>query len=770
MSKGYDVDDILREIEARKRARGSTAQPQQPTQPAAARPQAQQPAPPAAHAAPQQPVGQAAARPTPLQPAAAAPEVRRPAHNRLDQSFDWGLKEGTIGRTQQAEAPRPAMQDTQSWQPPQPAAEAPKSGFVLNWPEQEPVVEEPISQNTRVDIPLAHGYGAKVSAEAFGGGGLEPMAGDSVYDEEEETFDQDEDLLEYRKPGDSRTVWQDLVGQKSGLLVRLLLTGLCGLLLIYLALSYEYPLPLPAFMWPETHIRTYFITNLVLTVLAVVLNSNTVGGGLISLFTLKADNDSFAAMAGLAALVQSTALVVAPERFTGANLYFYTPVLVLILFFNLLGKLSLTGRIMRNFRVVAGEKRARSATMMVNNKEMARDMTRGQNLDFPQIVYPVKTGFFSNFLELSYEEDYSDGVARVLAPVSFGACLLMSLVSFLFSKNVFAALSVFAAACCICAPLGAQLAGNLPMSRLAKLLTGENAMVSGYGAVERLSRANAVALRCSDLFPTENITLHRIKTFQKTALDEAIIDAASVICSCESTLNGIFSQMVGGRTDILKPVENLVSEDGMGLSAWVNGKRVLIGNRELMHQHGVQLPGLEVESQLQFEGSNLLYLANSGQLTAIYVLSYGCNEEIAEALEELADRDMTLVVYTTDPNITPGLIDQVLGYPAELVKILPAKLHAAFEEQTLPRQTARAYTAHNGGISQFVQTITAAENCRSAITFGSMLQLVFVIVGFALVTFMAFMQSVSVLSWMLVCLFQLVCCLLVCLLPNMRRL
>lgn len=295
-------------------------------------------------------------------------------------------------------------------------------------------------------------------------------------------------------------------------------------------------------------------------------------------------------------------------------------------------------------------------------------------------------------------------------------------------------------------------------------------MVSGYSAVERLSRANAVALRCSDLFPTESITLHRIKTFQKAALDEAIVDAASVICSCESTLGGIFSQMVGGRTDILKPVENLVSEDGMGLSAWVNGKRVLIGNRELMLQHGVALPGREVEAQLQFEGSNLLYLANSGQLTAIYVLSYGCNEEIAEALAELADRDMTLVVYTTDPNITPTLIDEVLGYPAELVKILPAKLHAGFEEQTLPRPTARAYTAHNGGISQFVRTITTAENCRSAITFGSMLQLVFVIVGFALVTFMAFVQNMGVLSWMLVSLFQLVCCLLVCLLPNMRRL
>ncbi|MBP0962835.1 MAG: hypothetical protein J6Q99_00885, partial [Oscillospiraceae bacterium] len=687
MSKGYDVDDILREIQERKRAREAVGQVR--------------PAEPAVQKKPepvQQPV--AAAKPvehTPRPQPKAEPvvqEPRRPARNRLGDDFDWGMKERTLRAPQPVQQePEPDLQATQSWQMAEVAPQKAKEEFVINWPDEEvtPVVEEPVfdslQDHTRVDIPVSHGFSSKVMADEFGGGGLEPMDGDSVYEDELDRFEEDEELLEYRSPADGRMVWQDLVSQKSGLMIRLLLTGLFGVILTYLALSYEYPLPLPTFMWPESHLRTYFIVNLALTIAAVLVNSNTIGGGLISLFTLKADNDSFAAVAALPVLIQSVALVVAPDRFAGSNLHFYTPIAALALFFNLIGKLGLTGRVMRNFRVVAGERRAHSATMMVTSKEMARDMTRGQNLDYPQVVYPVKTGFFTNFLELSYEEDYSDGVARVLAPVAFAACLLMSLVSYLFSKSMFSALSVFAASACICAPVGAQLTGNLPLGRLSKTLCRENAMVSGYGAVERLSRANAVALRCSDLFPAENITLHRIKTFRKAALDEAIIDAASVICSCESTLSGIFNQMVGGRTEMLKPVENLVSEDGMGLSAWVNGKRVLIGNRELMHQHGIELPGWEVESQLQFEGSNLLYLANSGQLTAIYVLSYGCNQDIAEALEELADRDMTLVVYTTDPNITPGLIDDVLGYPAELIKVLPAKLHGDFEELTKPCET-----------------------------------------------------------------------------------
>ena len=743
MSKGYDVDDILREIQEKKRARNGF--------------DAAAPAP--------------APKPAPVQrPAAPAPApkpalAQRPAAPAADSGF------GRMAGEEAAPVRRPAPAPVQ---PAKPAVS--QDTFVINWPEEEPVVrpEEPApfadpQEVTRVDLPVQERhFGSRVMADEFGGGGLEPQAGDKIY--EEDFGGYDDDMLEYRKPADARTVWQDLVAQRTGLLVRILVTGLFAVLLLYLALSYEYPLPLPAFLWPETHIRTYFIVNLVLTLAAVLTNANTVGGGLASLFTLKADNDSFAATASLASLIQAVALVAAPDRFVGAGLHFYTPVAVLILLFNAIGKIGLSGRVVRNFRTVAGERRAHCATMMVTNKELAREMTRGQNLDYPQIVYPVRTGFHSNFLELSYEEDYSDGVARVLAPVSLAACLLMALVSFLFSRSLFSALAVFAAAACICAPFGAQLVGNIPLNRLSRTLSQENAMVSGYSAVERLSWANAVALRCSDLFPAESITLHRIKTFQKTAPDEAIIDAASVICSCESTLGGIFRQMVGGRTDILKPVENLVCEDGMGLSAWVSGKRVLIGNRELMHQHGIELPSREFEAQLKADGSNLLYLANSGELTAVYVLSYGCSPDVAEALEELADRDMTLVVYTTDPNVTPTLIQDVLGYPAELVKILPAKLHGTFEEMTRPCESCRAYAAHDGSVDQFIRTITTAENCRSAVTFGTVLQMIFVIIGFALVTFMAFMQNMSVISWMLVALFQLVCCALVCLLPNMRRL
>ena len=56
-------------------------------------------------------------------------------------------------------------------------------------------------------------------------------------------------------------------------------------------------------------------------------------------------------------------------------------------------------------------------------------------------------------------------------------------------------------------------------------------------------------------------------------------------------------KIIQGKMEILKKVENLVYEEGMGLSAWVDGKRVLIGNSALMRHHEIYTPSADYEAK-----------------------------------------------------------------------------------------------------------------------------------------------------------------------------
>src|SRR5699024_1593363 len=131
-------------------------------------------------------------------------------------------------------------------------------------------------------------------------------------------------------------------------------------------------------------------------------------------------------------------------------------------------------------------------------------------------------------------------------------------------------------------------------------------------------------------------------------------------------------------------------EDAMGLSAWVDGKRVLIGNRELMVNHGIEVPSNDYEMRFVKDRKNIIYLSNSGQLSAMFVISYRPNNQTREQLDRMNEKGMSLIINTSDPNITAEKIHAVYDFPLDQIKLMPAKFHAAYEELTAQKEHSPA--------------------------------------------------------------------------------
>ena len=96
---------------------------------------------------------------------------------------------------------------------------------------------------------------------------------------------------------------------------------------------------------------------------------------------------------------------------------------------------------------------------------------------------------------------------------------------------------------------------------------------------------------------------------------------------------GCFSQIIEDRTDILFPVKDLEQHTGLGFSAWCDNNRILIGTRRYMEQEGVTLPEQDYEDGHSKNGElQILYLAVSGNLHAMFVLRYVGGRNVARSL------------------------------------------------------------------------------------------------------------------------------------------
>ena len=421
----------------------------------------------------------------------------------------------------------------------------------------------------------------------------------------------------------------------------------------------------------------------------------------------------------------------------------FLPLAALILFFNTWGKLVKNARQRESCRAMAMLRPVACRTLPESRlTEWAAELP-----EQPEKTVTLDDAGLPEDAEAVLEETgMTESLSGVLAPITILAAVVMALLEYFLAKGtVFEAVSIFTSALCITSPLAATLGSHMPLRSANEGLNRWRANLLNEDAVEELHDTDGVLLRGSDLFPGGSITLHGIRTFEKKPIDEAILNAASVLCSVDNSLTGIFRGMITNEKN-LKPVESITCEEGRGISAWVDGGRVLIGNRSLLLAHGVAVPPMEVEASLSAEGKELLYLSNFGSLSAGFVISYHADKQLKTQLRELEKAGIALLVHTTDPNITPERVAQVYGLQTENIHMVPATLQRE-AELALDGTGETAAEMVSGSMAGSLHSLLSAQREYGIAKAISVLLVLSVLIGFAIITLLAYSGALNRVTW-----------------------
>lgn len=237
------------------------------------------------------------------------------------------------------------------------------------------------------------------------------------------------------------------------------------------------------------------------------------------------------------------------------------------------------------------------------------------------------------FVEQSLSERASERRARKVSYILLVVALLSGVLFLLAGAGWNKAAAAIAAVLCMGAPLSSTLIAGVASLRLQRAAAAVGAVVPGWQAIEQLGGIDTLQIDADDLFTADSAQLEDIRIFKGGRIDRAILYAASVLNESHGTLKGLFRQIVEERTDILFPVKDLEQHHGLGFSAWCDNNRILIGTRRYLEQEGVPLPDEEYEMQHSKNGElQILYLAVSGNLHAMFVLKYVGGRNVARGL------------------------------------------------------------------------------------------------------------------------------------------
>lgn len=580
--------------------------------------------------------------------------------------------------------------------------------------------------------------------------------------------DTGESIDDYTGPEDAKSISHELRGEMRELTLRMMITGVCTVLLALVNVIFGAQFGSVAD--PGSLPVVYVVLTLVFLAVAVGICYRTIINGLKALLSFNASSDSAAAVAAVAVAVQAVAAAFFQDDLINGELHLYAVILAATLFLNAAGKLTMIRRIHSNFRFVTSREEKYSVRLFEDHNtalKMAKDCVS----ESPVIAYQCRAGFLKRFLELSYKPDPSESASQLMAPIGLIASLVLCIASLLITKSVPTAVSALAAACCASVAVSNMLSVNLPISRLCRTARRAGAMVVGYEGVEQLGNVNAVMVDAEDLFPRGTVVLNGIRTFGgRAAAEDAVMAASALMNEVGGPLSGVFDQVISENEDALPQVQDFSYEDGGGIVGKVDGKTILIGDRSLLINHRLQVPPREEEAQYASGNQQVVYIGVDSEVAALLVLTYTADRRRKNELQRLEDSGISIIVRTTDPNVTPQLVNRLFGIDAASVGVLDSRLGDEYRKlvkSQIPR--ADALVATKGRMESMMSVISACVEEKRTIGLVVAIQNAAMVLCFVLVAFLACFGAMGQLSSLVLFLFQLFWLAVTLLLPKLRR-
>lgn len=515
--------------------------------------------------------------------------------------------------------------------------------------------------------------------------------------------------LEYEKPEQRGRVYNSLKNAasqfKTSVIGLYVLEGVSLLLLLIPKILEWAAIDAPAFDRGGAGLAA---ANIVLLLASFYLAFPNILSGVKALANGRVTGGAVGGLTFILALVQ-TILSFFNKSPEGASGMFYCAAAIFALLMTAENSSRGTARVMQNFLFcTAKRKSGLYGIRAIESEKDAFEVGRALKMGNPDILYSGRVEFPADFIKNSEANSPADSCIKRSLIISSAVSVLLAVISGIITKDIFQAFGVLTGAFCLTSPCAIELALMIPLYLENRKLNSEGGMIAGYDAALECSEAVAASVDSTDLFDRAACEMHGMKDFHTVRIDDVLLYAVAIVLKSGGPLTDVFNRIIGGSTELLPPVRDMIYEDRLGLSATIYNQRVLLGNRNLLTHHNIEVPLKSEEDKVKRNGRKILYIAIDSQVAAMFVFNYAEDASLKDSINEMADNGFSLVVRTDDPNVTDELIAARFGIAQKDIKMTlshGARIFSAYRDSVV--DSAPAKVMHDGSARSYFKSIAA---------------------------------------------------------------
>ncbi len=225
-----------------------------------------------------------------------------------------------------------------------------------------------------------------------------------------------------------------------------------------------------------------------------------------------------------------------------------------------------------------------------------------------------------------------------------------------------------------------------PSAIMAGTANGANngILIRGGDALERASKIDTVVLDKTGTLTKGRPSLTDVHSTSDLTETEILRLAASAEKGSEHPLGEAIVEAAKEKKLVFETVSDFKAIPGQGIEALLGTKQIYFGNRRLMKDKNIPLPGVNFTvEKLEEEGKTIMLLAVNGKIKGFIGVADTLKENSAQAVKKLKELGMRVIMLTGDNPRTARAIAEKVGISEFLAEVLPG--HKADEIKKLQK-------------------------------------------------------------------------------------
>lgn len=502
---------------------------------------------------------------------------------------------------------------------------------------------------------------------------------------------------------------------------------------------------------PAVYPVVYIMVSLQLMLLACFCAVDEITAGVKNIFRGTPTPSSMTALLTLGGIVYSAVLavtVVSPNEPVMFN--FVTAVSAML---TLICAMYNNKRESMNFAVIANRKPKHIVRRLPDEESEGEARAFAESEDACDVMKIEKTDFIDGFFGRLSRPDPSTGVFMTFAmSASVAIAVLFGIFVNLRGGDNTSVCRVVYSAMLMLAPLSAYVTFSYPMYRANIAAKEYDSAIIGDASLEEYSNASIISFDDKNVFPSYSVKVQNMRIYNNARIDRVLYYAASVFAYAGGPLQDVF-EVATKDMGVSQNVKIFDTEAGF-LATQVDGVNIIFGSSRNLQSRGLEIPEGALRDDVDLSDElSIMYMFRENKLVAKMYIKYVMDSDIDLILKQFSGSGLYVCVRTFDPNIDEAMIAKKAG-----MKKMPLKIvrYSSADEVGRYEEKVDSGLVTCGSPKSLLQVITYCGKVLHTKKTDIALGVLSVMIGAAILILLLLAESLSVLSSLLIVLYQLV--------------